>query len=154
VPTPFVPWLTFAALLHVPLAVAQSNLGELLDAGAKKLSPEEFKQEVVQRVIVGPMTPGTSMEVMYARTGVIQGMGSAQGRSAISPLSGTWTTDDHGRICTTMRIDNPAGLQMGTVTGTSLPPRCQYWYKHDERYFLSDSDSDRSMRVLRRTIKR
>src|ERR1700674_5755057 len=32
--------LSFALLLGAPFAVAQSNLGELLDAGAKKLSVE------------------------------------------------------------------------------------------------------------------
>ena len=37
---------------------------------------------------------------------------------------------------------------------TSLPYRCQFWFKHVEQYFLSDSDSDRRTRVLSRTVKR
>src|SRR5271169_76590 len=68
--------LRFALLFWAPLAVAQSNLGELLDAGAKRLSVEEFKQELVQHVIVGPTLSGASLEVMYASNGVIQGSGS------------------------------------------------------------------------------
>src|SRR2546425_361634 len=67
-----------ALLLWAPLAAAQSNLGALLDAGAKRLSPEAFKEEVVQRVIVGLTGAGGEIEVMYARTGVIQGIGSYQ----------------------------------------------------------------------------
>ncbi len=34
-----------------------------------------------------------------------------------------------------------------------LPPRCQYWFKLGDKYFLSDSDSDRSAKVLSRTVK-
>ena len=34
-----------------------------------------------------------------------------------------------------------------------LPPRCQFWFKLGDTYFLSDSDTDRSAKVLSRTIK-
>jgi len=144
----------FTTMLHVPLAVAQSNLGELLDAGAKNLSPEEFRQEVVQRVIVGPTPSGETLEVMYTSTGAIHGQSTISGgrRVAAGPISGEWTTDDSGRICSTLRI---VGATQGDAlaAGVLLPARCQYWYKLDQRYFFSDSDSDRSMRVLARTIK-
>jgi hypothetical protein len=145
--------LIFAISAWSVLAVAQGNLGELLDAGAKRLSPEEFKQEVVQRVIVGPTASGGSIEVMYAGTGVIQGSGYDKVYEAVRlvPVSGEWTTDDNGRICTSMRISGGAGW--GGVQGVTLPPRCQFWYRHDRDFFVSDSDSDRRARVLRRTIK-
>lgn len=65
-------WL--ALLVWVPFAVAQNNLGELLDAGARKLSADEFKQELVQRTLVGTGSAGTRMELMYANSGVIQGI--------------------------------------------------------------------------------
>jgi hypothetical protein len=55
VPKPTRVLLGITILLWVPIAVAQSNLGELLDAGAKKLSPEEFREDVVQRMIAGPL---------------------------------------------------------------------------------------------------
>ena len=133
-----------ALLLWAPLAAAQNNLGALLDAGAKKLSAEEFRQEVVQRLIVGPTLSGGSLEVMYANNGVIQGRGTHPlftGRP-LDPISGEWKIDGTGKICTSMRIGD-----------TPLPYRCQFWFKHDEQYFFSDSDSDRSARVLRRTVK-
>jgi hypothetical protein len=139
--------LAFALLLGAPFAVAQSNLGELLDAGAKKLSTEEFKEEVVQRVIVGPTATGGNLEVMYAHSGVIAGRGAAVpgANSVLAPISGEWTTDDNGRVCTSMRIGSNPGLM--------LPPRCQFWFKYTEEYFFSDSDSDRRARVFRRTVK-
>ena len=43
-----------AMLLAIPAAIAQVNLGEVLDAGGAKLSPAEFKREVVGRSISGP----------------------------------------------------------------------------------------------------
>lgn len=144
--------LALAVALWTPLAAAQSNLGELLDAGARKLSPEEFKEEVVQRVIVGPTASGGSMEVMYTRTGVIQGLGApGVGAPFYAPISGEWKTDDGGRICTAMRIGT-GGIVAG-ASGLTLPARCQYWYRHDQQYFFSDSDFDRSARVFRRTVK-
>jgi hypothetical protein len=139
--------LAFAVLLWAPLAFAQSNLGELLDAGAKQLSAEEFKEQVVQRIIVGPTASGGNLEVMYANNGMIQGEGTHPAFSghAFSPISGEWTTDDNGRVCTSMRI--------GSSQSATLPTRCQFWFKYAEQYFFSDSDSDRRARVLRRTIK-
>lgn len=140
--------LAFALLLWAPFAVAQSNLGELLDAGGKKLSPEEFKQEVVQRVIVGHTASGDGfVEIMYATNGVVQGLGN-QPPFFLSPqpIRGEWTTDDNGRICTSMQI----GSAYGNV---QLPRRCQFWFKYAEQYFFSDSDSDRHARVLARTVK-
>ena len=38
-------------------------------------------------------------------------------------------------------------------TGVVLPPRCQFSFKLGDKYFLSDSDTDRSAKVLSRTIK-
>jgi hypothetical protein len=130
--------------------VAQSNLGELLDAGAKKLSVDEFKEEVVQRVLVGPTPAGGTIEVLYARTGVIQGVGRYSDVTArLAPISGEWTTDDSGRVCTAMRI----GAVGGAIGGVMLPARCQVWFKYRDQYFLSDSDTDRSVKVLGRTVK-
>jgi hypothetical protein len=139
----------------MPLAMAQNNLGELLDAGAKKLSPEEFKQEVVQRLIAGPTATGGRLELLYAESGVIAGVGNFNDAAGLlyAQISGEWTIDD-GRICTSMRIGTGPGGAL-TYTSVLLPRRCQVWFKLGEQYFLSDSDSDsdRYTRVLRRTLK-
>lgn len=143
--------LSLALLLWAPLAASQSNLGALLDAGAKKLSAEEFKEQLVQRVIVGPTAAGGETEVMYARSGVIAGTGNFQDVAAVLlvSISGEWTLDDNGRVCTAMRIIG----RPSPISGVMLPPRCQFWFKYKGDYFISDSDSDRSARVLRRTLK-
>ena len=144
--------LVFALLLCAPLAAAQKNLGELLDAGGKIMSAEDFKREVVQRTIFGPTATGGNIEVMYALNGSIAGTGSplqAPGvpfGSSYQPVSGEWRIESDGRICTAMRITSSYGQ-------VALPPRCQAWFKYGDDYFIADSESDRSVRVLRRTPK-
>jgi len=141
--------LGIALLLFAPLAVAQTKLGELLDAGAKPLSPEEFKQELVQRVLVGPTATGLNLEIMYTTSGTVQGLSVPAAQ-----VNGEWTIDAVGRVCTAMRLIGPTfGVAGGGSQGTTLPARCQSWYRLADRYFLSDSDTDRQARVLVRTVK-
>jgi hypothetical protein len=132
-----------------PLAAGQRNLGDLLDAGGTRLTPQEFRQEVVHRTIVGPTAAGGSIEIMYVPNGRLQGMGTYQGTyaSPATSVNGDWTTDDSGRVCTAMQI------HIGGGRGVTLPARCQYWYRHGSQYFFSDSDTDRSARVFPRTPK-
>src|SRR5213595_3972476 len=115
--------LGLALLLLIPFAVAQNNVGELLDAGAKKISAEEFRQDVVQRTVVGAVPTGGRMELLYATGGVIQGTvnatpGSLPGVPYIAAIDGVWNIDDSGRICASMVLGR-----------TLLPFRCQYWFK-------------------------
>src|SRR5262245_52451735 len=95
-------------LLWAPLALAQATLGALLDAGAKPLSAAQFKDELVQRIIVGPTPTGGTMEVMYVQNGQIQGSGTQATVSStvlpLQPIEGQWTIGDSDRICTTLRI--------------------------------------------------
>jgi hypothetical protein len=134
--------------------MAQNNLGELLDAGATRLSPEAFKQELVQRVIVGPTPAGGSLEVMYQTNGLVQGTGFHSKATIPQPATifGEWTLDDNGRVCTSMGMTGGGGGGVGQAA-MLLPPRCQFWFKYSGQYFISDSDSDRSARVIRRTLK-
>ena len=143
--------LAAALSLCAPAAVAQTNLGELLDAGAKPLSAEDFKREVIQRTIFGPTASGGSLEVMYAANGSIAGTGTPLQAPKVlftsyQPVSGEWRIDDDGRICTAMRITSSYGQVV-------LPQRCQVWFKYGDDYFIADSDSDRRVRVYRRTLK-
>ena len=149
VPLPTKLLLGLALLLLVPFALAQNNLGELLDAGAKRLSAEEFRQEVTQHSLEGVIPSGGRMEVMYASSGVIQGRTGGLGTglnptlgTISAPIDGVWNIDDSGRTCTSMVIGR-----------TFLPLRCQFWFKYKEDYFAADSDSDRNARVFRRTVK-
>ncbi len=137
-----------ALVLPASIAAAQNNLGEVLDAGGKRVYAEEFKRDVVGRPVIGAAATGFTFEMIYTQGGEIRGVASndmMSGRGApnvLHGISGSWRSDNGDRICASM-----------VVQTTVLPTRCQYWYRIDERYFISDSDSDRSMRVLRRTLK-
>ena len=145
--------LGLALLLLAPLAAGQSNLGELLDTGAQKLSAEEFRRDIVQRPIVGATPAGATIELMYLTNGSIVGMGSVQTAnsqaSVNAPFSGQWTIDDAGRICASLQTTGAGTAFTGAAV---LPQRCQVWFKLGDTYFVSDSDSDRRAKVLRRTI--
>ena len=144
--------LTFGALMWAPFTVGQATLGALLDAGAKPVTVAQFRDEVVQRLIAGPTPTGGRLEVIYTGDGRLQGTGTQTATTSSippwAPIAGDWSSDDSGRICTSMRV----GV---TSAGTSvlLPKRCQYWFKLDDKYFFADSDTDRSAKVLSRTIK-
>ena len=146
--------LALALMLVARSAAAQTTLGELLDAGAQMLSAEQFRQELVQRVLVGATPAGGALEVVYTTNGAIQGVGSPPQAVVkmvvLAPLSGQWSIDENGRVCTSMQI---SALSSPPTPGVNLGLRCQFWYKRGDQYFISDSDSDRSMRVFRRTLK-
>jgi hypothetical protein len=147
-------WLV--VLLCAPFASAQNNLGELLDAGGKKLSAQEFQEQLVQRMLVGPTAAGLNIEMIYTANGSVAGGGTAPGGIGRAGLGGQWRIDAGGKICTSMIVGGPlaSGAPVANNTGgVVLPERCQSWYKLGERYFLSDSDVDRAARVLPRTVK-
>lgn len=147
--------LVVAMLAWGPSALAQTTLGALLDAGAKPRSPAEFTDEVAQRMIVGPTPTGGKLELMYARGGTIQGTGTqnnpASNVTPWLPVRGEWSVDDRNRICTSLAVSG-GGLS-GATAVLVLPTRCQYWFKLGKDYFFADSDTDRSAKVLVRTIK-
>jgi hypothetical protein len=146
--------LLIAALLFCTSAsLAQSKLGEVLDAGATLLTVDEFKAQLVQRTLEGPTPTGGHIELMYVSNGTIQGTGASplhpSSAPANMPYEGDWTSGENGTICSSFRYRSAGGGAAG-----NLPLRCQYWFKLGDRYFVSDSDYDRQARVLVRTVKR
>jgi len=144
-----------ALSLWAGIAVAQTDLGALLDAGAKRMTPDEFRRELVQRVLVGPSAVGGTFELMYGTNDVVSGMGSQlpfSSSASRAAVSGDWRIDDAGRICTSMRLVVEGG---GTSASGAiqLAWRCQYWYKLGEAYYVSDSETERDTKVLKHALK-
>jgi hypothetical protein len=132
-------------LFGSPAAIGQSTLGPLLDAGARKLTVEEFKAELVQRSLVGPTGIGVEFEVMYTSGGTIIGVSdNPSNRFGPGSLDGEWRIDAEGRICSSMRMGR---------TAHTMAPRCQFWFKLGDTYYVADSDSDRYAKVLPRKVK-
>ena len=134
-------------------AWAQSTLGQLLDNGAIKLTAEDFKQQVVGRILEGPgrgVVPGpiASQEIVYLDGGLIRGAGQASvqggatGGAATFSIEGTWAIDEQQRVCQSTRA--------GSVV---LAPRCHFWYRQSGKFFFADSDTDRSAPLTLRSLK-
>jgi hypothetical protein len=127
----------------------------LLDAGATRVSAEEFRREVMQRFLVGPLEMRGSAELMYAENGRVYGSGVGvivDPKIVVPPstIYGEWGIDDRQRVCAAMNIASVPGQGFATII---LPKRCQFWFKHGDKYYLVDSDSDRSAAVVMRTLK-
>ena len=129
------------------------------------MSPQQFKEEIVQRMFVGTLPSGAVINVMYTSSGIVvgnvlyggvTGMGYGAGLESSQvrsvgvpqnwPVSGNWTIDDSARICASLAINI-------TPSSTIIPKRCQFWFKLGEKYYESDSDEDRSAKVLVRVLK-
>ncbi len=133
-----------AAAQATPATVPR-KLGEVLDQGARRLSGKDFESEVMQRNLEGPTPAGGYLEFMYAANGRIGGLAKWPITATRNNFDGTWTIDESGKICTTFEV----------MSGTNVAPaerRCQHWYWLGDRFYISDSDSDRSARVIWRKV--
>jgi hypothetical protein len=113
-----------------PIAIRQTNLGAVLDAGGRQLSADQFKRDVVGKVIssgsimvpyYGSVTGSGRLELVYLSAGGIRGSAQRIGMGGASMVGGTievdgsWTIDERERVCTTMRMG-----------ATVLAPRCPF----------------------------
>src|SRR5690242_8072836 len=103
--------LVLSTVLWTAAALAQGTVGDVLDSGARKLSPDEFKEELVQRTVVGPTATGGTMELIYAPNGFVAGSGVASPKSRpLDPMEGSltvrgeWKINDSGAVCTVLRV--------------------------------------------------
>ena len=130
-------------------ALARPSLGELLDAGATRVSAAEFRRDIVARMVRGPMETGLEMYVFYDEGGGVEGqswpprLGSSIAWSA--EIVGTWRVDDDGRICKVISLS-------GATIRARFSERCRYWFKLNDRYYAADSIGDRDVELLRREV--
>jgi hypothetical protein len=107
-----------------PPALQKTTLGDLLDRGAKKLSPTDMKQLIAGATISG-MQGGNFPDVTY--TNVHSADGAVNGnawRSRVwfSKIKGTWSIDASGQLCVELlneRQEKIAACQPYYVLGTS-----------------------------------
>jgi hypothetical protein len=129
-------------------AVAQNTLGELLDAGGKKLSKEEVATTFSGAQVTGITSGGGQQELAYKADGSISGnMVTAQGKSV--GIVGTWKVDDRGRLCTE---STQSGMR-GTLRA-GQGESCNFYFVNLEQHYAASSDSDRASPILKRTIKK
>lgn len=124
-------------------AVAQNTLGELLDAGGKKLSKKEVQEVLTGAHAVGPSTSGASTDYAYKADGHFSGnLKNSEGW--MTGVVGTWSVDESGKLCAKWTLTSNSKRFDG----------CMFHYALSDQYYFSESDSDRASRVFKRTIKK
>ena len=125
-------------------AVAQGTLGELLDAGAVKLSKQQVLETVIGANVSGRTRAGGTQHTDYKSDGTYSGSYAGTGIYSAGYF-GKWTLDDTGKLC----IEGQAGLK-----GTPSAGCVCYYRLADQLYIGPDEESNRSGSVLMRTVKR
>ena len=134
--------LLLAALtLAAPHAFAQT-LGEILDKGAKKLTPEAFRSEIVGKALTGPGQQAGAVTDVTFGADVVTGIGGRAG--APNPYRGPWKVAPSGEVCADITFE------VNRVSRTS----CNYWFKLGDIYYISASDTDRATPAYERAPKK
>lgn len=121
---------------------AQSNLAELLDQGGKKMSGAAVKTWLLGGTFSGlGLTNGFPLQIHYKDDGSFTGSVSAP--SGPVGISGKWKVDDDGKMC----------VQLAGAPRPDAQWDCAYFYALGDRYFVSESDTDRAAKVGARTVK-
>lgn len=124
-----------AVLVCAGAAQAQSTLGELLDQGARKITPVEA-QAMGPLGTVRQSSDSDALMTLLPNGTVVGTVVNKQGHGA-SEARGTWTMDAGGKRC--VDVDLPAFNMKWN--------QCGYTWRLGDRLFAAASDSDRSAQV-------
>ena len=126
-------------------ALAQTNLGELLDMGGKKLSKQEAVATLSGANSSGETPAGAVVQSDYKEDGTYAGSYTSPQNKRNGSTYGKWTVDDTGKVC----ID-------GTLRLYEVQPQkgCVFYFKNGDQYYISTSDSNRAALVSKRAIKK
>jgi hypothetical protein len=118
-------------------ALAQNTVGQVLDAGGKKLSKEELVDAIVDGNVSGPTVGGGQIQVNYKADGTFVGSLPSGG------ISGSWTVDDSGKLCL-------------AISGYGRPQfqDCGFYFRQADQYYWVTGTDDRGSLLLPRTIKK
>jgi uncharacterized protein DUF995 len=137
--------LALAAILSASVA-AQSTVGEVLDAGGKKLNKDELVKLIAGANVSGQTQGGGQFQTEYKADGTFTGTMQSQQMKGVARF-GTWTVDDAGSFCTEITSSRGA-------SGARQDKSCGYYYKIGDKYFVGFDSEDRGTRVLERAVKK
>ena len=118
-------------------AQAQSNLGELLDLGAKKILKAEYLTTLPATVYaVWPDGKGERV-LTFSADGKISGNEKHYASGSTSGSVGKWTMTDSGKICTSVRFTSWQGSR----------EECRYFFRVGSDIYITLSDTARATPV-------
>jgi hypothetical protein len=121
-------------------ALAQTNLGEVLDKGARPLTKDAVQSLVNGAVYSGTFGNGIQFEMTLKTDGSISGSGRSGGESGA--ITGNWLVSDKGQLCTKL-------WNQGQSSDV-----CIYIYKVGDDTYTSQSDSNRGATAFKRGFKK
>jgi hypothetical protein len=132
----------FVAGVFAGQAYPQSNLGELLDKGATKVTKETWKSMLPVKFGGIDFTGRVDFEFTFTDDGKFNGRAYLTRGNGSSGSYGTWTMEESGKQC----IDE-------TLPNWSMTwQECWCVYALDGKYYSTQNDSDRSAKALARTL--
>jgi hypothetical protein len=124
-------------------ALAQSSLGDLLDAGATKLSGDAVKSTLGGARVSGKAVSGADTEYDYKPDGYFSGnLKTSDGWS--SGAVGHWTVDQSGKFCSEWTLTSNSKRLSG----------CGFLYAKGDQLYYVESDSDKTAKIYPRVIKK
>lgn len=124
-------------------AHAQSNLGELLDLGAKKIHKAEYVSTLPSTVYsVWPDGKGERVLTFFP-DGKISGNEKHYASGATSGSIGKWTMTDSGKICTSVRFTSWQGSR----------EECRYVFRVGSDTYITLSDTARATPVQKQIYR-
>lgn len=119
--------------------LAQSNVGDLLDKGAKKLVKDDYLALAPFRLkYVWPQGGGEG-DLVYVADGTLSGSEYHYSSRSESPATGTWSADETGKWC----------MKKHMSVWNSRTDMCWYTWKLGDDYWGSATDSDRGGRIMK-----
>lgn len=123
------------ALLQLPVW-AQSNVGDLLDKGGKKLTKADYAAMVPFRVKYVWPDRGGEGDLVYQADGTLSGLESHYVSRSDSPATGVWTADEEGKWC----------IKKHMTAWNTRTDVCWYTFRLGDDFYGSRKD-DRDARV-------
>jgi hypothetical protein len=136
-------WMAALALACSGPTMAQGNLGELLDMGAKQIQKDELVSLLSGLTMSGESftNQGGTIRFGYKADGTVSGgLRTADGREF--PSTGTWKVDDSGKFCREMIRAN--GARWGD---------CRYFFKLSDAYYAAETN-DRGTKIEKRVFEK
>jgi len=117
-----------AAVLLSAGAMAQSNVGDVMKAGGKRMTKDELVQLHAGGVTMrGTLNNGTPYSQQNKPDGSVVGSAGNNGQFT---LSGTWRIDDEGLYCHKVEARNGPSFNV-----------CSVIWKQADKYYASAKDS-------------
>ena len=134
-----------ALLLITSLAISWScqaesgkTLGDVLDAGASKLSSAEVEAQVIGSWYSFKGQSGSDFNLSPVPDGRV--MGNVKGFKGAAEGSGTWKLGEDGKLCIDFHYAH------GSLVGDFN--RCHFWFSKSGNYWSAPSESNRDAPTL------